>query len=96
MKTGHCIVADNDWVFSGFGAEVAAIVSEKCFNSLETPVSRIGFAQTPCPTVRHLEQEFYPNAIDVIRTIEAKLDLEETDLSNEDFYSYENKFKGPF
>jgi pyruvate dehydrogenase E1 component beta subunit len=96
MKTGHCVVADNDWVFSGFGAEVAAIVSEKCFNSLETPVSRIGFARTPCPTVRHLEQEFYPNAINIIRTIEAKLDLEETDLSDEDFYSYENKFKGPF
>jgi pyruvate dehydrogenase E1 component beta subunit len=95
-KTGHCIVADNDWVYAGFGAELAAIVSEKCFGTLKSPVVRIGFAQTPCPTVRHLEQEFYPNAIDIIETIEQKLGLEETDLTGEDFYSYENKFKGPF
>lgn len=95
-KTGHCIVADNDWLFCGFSAELAAIISEKCFGRLKSPVSRIGFAQTPCPTVRHLEQEFYPNAIDIIRAVEEKLVLAETDLSSEDFYSYENKFKGPF
>jgi len=96
MKTGHCVVADNDWVYCGFSAEVAAIVGEKCFGSLKSPVARIGFAQTPCPTVRHLEQEFYPNAVNIVRAIEAKLDLEQADLSGEDFYSYENKFKGPF
>ncbi len=95
-KTGHCIVADNDWLFCGFSAELAAVISEKCFGKLRTPVCRIGFAQTPCPTVRHLEQEFYPNAVDIIRAVEEKLVLAETDLSGEDFYSYENKFKGPF
>lgn len=95
-KTGRCIIADNDWLYCGFSAEVAALVSEKCFDKLKSPVCRIGFAHTPCPTARHLEKEFYPNAIDIIRAIEAKLNLKETDLSDEDFYSYENKFKGPF
>ncbi len=95
-KTGHCIVADNDWMNCGFSAEVAARVSEKCFGKLKSPVYRIGFASTPCPCTRPLENCFYPNAIDIIRAIEAKLDLPETDLSNEDFYSYEHKFKGPF
>jgi len=95
-KTGHCIVADNDWLFCGFSAELAAVISEKCFGKLKSPVCRIGFAQTPCPTVRHLEQEFYPNAVDIIRAVEEKLVLSEVDISSEDFYSYENKFKGPF
>lgn len=95
-KTGHCIVADNDWLYCGFSAEIAALVSEKCFGELRSPVRRIGFAQTPCPTARHLEQAFYPNAIDIIKAIEQKLQLTETDLSGENFYSYENKFKGPF
>ena len=95
-KTRHCIVADNDWLYCGFSAELAAMISEKCFGKLETPVYRIGFAQTPCPTVRHLEQEFYPNAVDIIRVVEEKLGLAETNLLGEDFYSYENKFKGPF
>ena len=46
----------------------------------------------PCPTVRHLENEFYPNAVNIIRAIEKMLGLEPTDLSQEDFYSYEKKF----
>ena len=95
-KTGHCIVADNDWVDCGFGAEVAARVSEKCFGQLRSPVKRIGFASTPCPTVRCLENEFYPNAVDIIRAIEEKLGRDPIDLSEEDFYSHERRFKGPF
>lgn len=95
-KTGHCIIADNDWLHCGFSAEVAARVSEKCFGRLKSPPQRIGFAPTPCPCTRPLENRFYPNAIDIIRAIEKKLNIKETDLSGEDFYSYENKFKGPF
>ncbi len=95
-KTGHCIVADNDWVSCGFSSEVSARVNENCFGKLKSPVKRIGFAFTPCPCTRPLEDEFYPNAIDIIRAIESSLGLSETDLSNESFYNYENKFKGPF
>lgn len=95
-KTGRCIVADNDWLNCGFSAEVAARVSEKCFGKLKSPVYRIGFAPTPCPTARHLENEFYPNAVNIIRAIEKMLGLEPTDLSKEDFYSHERRFKGPF
>ncbi len=95
-KTGNCIVADNDWLNCGFSAEVAARVSDKCFNTLEHPVKRIGFANTPCPTARHLEIEFYPNAKNIIREVEKMLELEPIDLSKESFYTYENKFKGPF
>jgi pyruvate/2-oxoglutarate/acetoin dehydrogenase E1 component len=95
-KTGHCIVADNDWSFCGFGAEVAARISEKCFGKLKSPVERIGFAHVPCPTSRHLENEFYPNAVSIIRAVEKKLGLPPVDLSGENFYSHENRFKGPF
>ncbi|UCG53924.1 MAG: alpha-ketoacid dehydrogenase subunit beta, partial [Dehalococcoidia bacterium] len=95
-KTGRCIVADNDWLNCGFSAEVAARVSEKCFGKLESPVHRIGFVPTPCPTVRHLENEFYPNAVNIIRAVEQMLGLEPIDLSQEDFYSHEKRFKGPF
>ena len=95
-KTGHLVVVDYDWTNCGFSAEVAARISEKCFGRLKSPVTRIGFAPTPCPTTRPLENEFYPNATDIVRAIETKLDLEPIDLSNEEFYNYENKFKGPF
>lgn len=95
-KTGLCLVADNDWLNCGFSSEVATRVSDKCFDYLEKPLSRIGFANTPCPTARHLENEFYPNAKNIIKKVEKLLDLSPIDISNESFYSYENKFKGPF
>jgi pyruvate/2-oxoglutarate/acetoin dehydrogenase E1 component len=95
-KTGRCIVADNDWLHCGFSAEVAAQVYDGCFGMLKSPVGRIGFSAAPCPCTRPLENEFYPNAIQIVRMVEEQLGLSPTDLSGEDFYSYEHKFKGPF
>ena len=95
-KTGRCIVADNDWVQCGFSAEVAAVIGAACLRELKSPVARLGFSPTPCPCTRPLETCFYPNAVDIIRTIEEMLGLAAADLSGEDFYSYEKRFKGPF
>lgn len=95
-KTGRCVVADNDWLHCGFSAEVAAMVSASCFADLKSPVARLGFAPTPCPCTRPLENYYYPNAVDIIRTIEGMLELKSADLSGEDFYNYERRFKGPF
>jgi acetoin:2,6-dichlorophenolindophenol oxidoreductase subunit beta len=95
-KTGICIVADNDWLECGFSAEIAARVSEKCFGRMKAPVRRLGFAATPCPTVRHLEDEFYPNARTIVEAVQEKLHVPAIDVSNEDFYSHERRFKGPF
>lgn len=96
LKTGRCIVADNDWLHCGLSAEIAARISDKCFGKLKAPVVRIGFAPTPCPTSRILENEFYPNAATIVRAIEKELKLKSADLSGENFFSHENRFKGPF
>ena len=95
-KTGRCIVADLDWTFCGFSAELASQVQKECFGSLKGPVERLGFAPVPCPTTRPLENLFYPSAMTIIRAAERMLGLGETDLSGESFYSYEHNFKGPF
>jgi pyruvate dehydrogenase E1 component beta subunit len=75
---------------------VAALVSEKCFGKLKQPIVRIGFAHTPIPTTRPLENAFYPNAGTIVRAVEKMLTLSPTDLSKEEFYSHTKKFKGPF
>jgi len=95
-RTGHCIIADYDWVYCGVGAEIAAIIGHDCFSDLKKPIERIGFAAVPCPTTRPLENLFYPSARDIIRATEKMLGLSEMDLSREHFFSCENKFKGPF
>jgi len=95
-KTKNSIVADNDWVYCGLSAEVAAQIYEKCFDFLESPIERVGFAFAPCPSSRPLENLFYPNAETIIRLIEKKMGLDPISIDKEDLYSYENKFKGPF
>ena len=95
-KTKRCVVSDNDWLHCGLSGEIATRIYEKCFGILKSPITRIGFAQTPCPTARVLENEFYPNAVTIIRAVEKELGLTPTDLGDENFYSHENRFKGPF
>ncbi len=95
-RTGRCIVADYDWIFCGFSAELAATISHDCFGRLKAPVERLGFAPVPCPTTRPLENLFYPSAPHIVRSVERLLGLPEADLSGESFYSYEQRFKGPF
>lgn len=95
-KTGHCIIADYDWDFCGFSAEIATRIYEKLSHKLKSTVTRSGFAPTHCPCSRPLEDAFYTDSIDLIRTVEKKLKLKEMDLSQEAFYTYENKFRGPF
>ena len=95
-KTRRCIVADYDWSFCGFAAELAAQISHDAFGALQQPVERLGFAHVPCPTTRPLENLFYPSAVSIIRSTERMLGLSETDLSGESFYSHEQRFKGPF
>ena len=95
-KTKRLIVADYDWTFCGFSAEIAAEISKACFGKLKNPVERIGFPHIPCPTTRPLENAFYPSAVTIIRAVEKMLGLKETDLTGEKFYSWEEKFKGPF
>ncbi len=95
-RTRRCVVADNDWSFCGFGAELSALIGERCFGELAAPVQRIGWAFVPCPTSRELENSYYPNAGQIIRAVESQLGAPPMDLDGVDFYTYENRFKGPF
>lgn len=95
-KTGHLIIADYDWLHCGLSAEIATSVYEKAMHSLKSSITRIGIPETHCPTTRPLENEYYPNAIDIIRAVEEKMGMTDINLEVEEFYSYEKKFKGPF
>ena len=96
FKTKRCIVADNDWLNCGFSSEIATRIYENCYQILKAPIKRIGFPETHCPTARNLEDKFYPNAETIIRAVESMLDLDRIDITQEVFYSHENRFKGPF
>ena len=59
-KTGRLLVAHEDQLFMGFGAEIAAQVAEKAFEYLDAPVKRIGCKFTPIPHAPILEEVILP------------------------------------
>jgi 2-oxoisovalerate dehydrogenase E1 component len=66
-KTGKALVVHEDKVFGGFGGEIAAQITEKCFDCLDGPVFRVGSEYTPVPFAKVLEREVLPQVEDVVR-----------------------------
>jgi 2-oxoisovalerate dehydrogenase E1 component len=60
-KTGRALVVHEDKVFSGFGAEIAAMITEEAFEYLDAPVKRVGSTFTPVGFNRILERAILPN-----------------------------------
>lgn len=60
-KTNKVMVVHEDKVFSGFGGEVAAMITEKAFEQLDAPVKRVGSTFTPVGFNRILENAILPN-----------------------------------
>ena len=48
-KTGRCVIVHEAPKTSGFGAEMAASVQERCFYNLEAPIERVTGWDTPFP-----------------------------------------------
>lgn len=60
QKTGRCVIAHEAPKTQGFGAELAALIMEHCFYSLEAPVKRCCGLDTPFPNA--WEKEYLPDA----------------------------------
>ena len=57
-KTGKAIVLHEDCMIGGFGADLASIISDECFEFLDAPVKRSASMDTPVPFADDLEGEF--------------------------------------
>ena len=59
-KTGKVIVMHEDTLTGGIAGEIAALISENCFDYLDAPVMREGSIDTPVPMNVDLENNFLP------------------------------------
>lgn len=69
-KTGRAVVIHEAPVFGGFGAEIAATITERCFHHLHAPVARIGGFDIPYPPPKH-EEHYLPHTDRILDTIAA-------------------------
>ena len=60
-KTNRLITVHETWRRGGWGAEIAAVVQEEAFDSLDAPVGRIGARNVPAPFSPLLEDCVMPS-----------------------------------
>jgi 2-oxoisovalerate dehydrogenase E1 component len=67
QKTSRVIVAHEDTLSWGYGAEISARIADELFSSLDAPVGRIGALDTWVAYNPEIENEILPQVEDILR-----------------------------
>ena len=73
QHTNRLVVAEDAWRTGGFSSEIACLVQEQAFDSLDAPIQRVNGADVPAPYSRSLEQLAYPTTEDIIEAVKQTL-----------------------
>ena len=76
-KTHRAVTVQEQWRWFGVASEVAAIIQEKAFDSLDAPVQRVSGAEVPAPYARNLELAAFPSEKQVTNAARRALYIEE-------------------
>jgi 2-oxoisovalerate dehydrogenase E1 component len=74
-RTSRVLVVHEDVYTCGFGAEVAAWISEHCFTDLDAPVRRVGAADTWVGYEPTLERAILPQVDDIVAAARGTLEF---------------------
>ena len=70
-KTSRVIVVHEDQLTAGFGAEIAARISQDLFEYLDAPVTRVASLDCPVAYAPDLEDAILPGSADVLKAIKS-------------------------
>lgn len=75
-KTNRALIVEEDNLTGGWGAEVAARLSEEMFFHLDAPVRRVAAPDTPAPCSPALEEAFVPGVESIVAAAKEVLAVE--------------------
>ena len=70
-KTGRIVTIEEGWAQSGVGAEISARVTERAFDWLDAPVTRVSGKDVPMPYAANLEKLALPSVEEVVEAAKA-------------------------
>ena len=73
-KTGRLVTVEENPRLCGWGAEIASIVADECFWSLDGPIVRITTPHIPLPAADRLEDATVPSVERIVREVREKID----------------------
>jgi pyruvate dehydrogenase E1 component beta subunit len=73
-KTGRLVTVEENPRLCGWGAEIASIVADECFWSLDGPIVRITTPHIPLPAADRLEDATVPSVERIVSEIREKID----------------------
>ena len=76
-KTHRAVAVQEQWRWFGVASEVAAIIQDRAFDSLDAPVERVSGAEVPAPYARNLELAAFPSDKQVANAARRVLYMEE-------------------
>jgi pyruvate/2-oxoglutarate/acetoin dehydrogenase E1 component len=65
-KTGRCVIVHEPQITMGFGAEIAARLSDAAFPWLDAPIRRVAYPDRPVPYAKTLERALLPGKEQVV------------------------------
>jgi pyruvate/2-oxoglutarate/acetoin dehydrogenase E1 component len=65
-KTNRLLIVEEDNLTSGWGAEVAATISERAFYFLDAPIARLAAPDAPLPCASVLENSYVPSTDQIV------------------------------
>ena len=69
QRCNRVVIAHEDQLTCGFGAEIAARIADELFHWLDAPVRRVAAMDAPVAYCPDLEEEILPQAADVLAAI---------------------------
>ncbi len=74
LKTGRMAIIDGGWKSYGIAAEISALVFEKAFGKMKTPIIRVTLPDVPAPASSVLENSYYIKVSTITSAIEKLVD----------------------
>src|ERR1700680_3389031 len=68
-KTGHLFTVEENPRLCGWGAEIASIVADECFDDLDGPIVRITTPHVPLPAAQTMEDAAMPSVERIVATV---------------------------